>query len=156
MVDDLLGENGVAGITIVLTNFRANSTYKEAEKEAQHYQFLVGCKSAIAKYDGRAETALRIINDFNSRDYQRPWLVQDQQFQMFPIPQKPEKPARGLDNDFMLSHSPIQVLSGKASPHVGRLALDILITPMKTIWRVLWLFAVACIAVLARYNQSQA
>jgi len=144
MVDDLLGKNGVARITLVLTNFRANPTYEEAEKEAQHEQLLrelwqgpMDCNSAIAKYDGGLETALRIISDFNSRDRQRPWLAQDQQCQMYPIHQKPTKPALDPDNDFVLSDLPIRALQGSTSLHVGRLALDVLITLIKTIWMCL-------------------
>jgi len=83
----------------------------------------MGCNSAISQYDSRLETVLRIISDFNSRDRQRPRLTQDQQCQMFPTHQKPTKPAYGPDNDFVLSNSPTQALSGSYPTAYGKTSL---------------------------------
>ena len=75
MIEHLLGQNGIAKVTLVTTKWTKNPTeetrqreeLRERELRDDHWDWQLKCNSRIERYDGTLRTALNIILDLETR-----------------------------------------------------------------------------------------
>ena len=75
MIEHLLGQNGIAKVTLVTTKWTKNPTeetrqreeLRERELRDSHWDWQLKCNSRIERYDDTLRTALNIILDLETR-----------------------------------------------------------------------------------------
>ena len=75
MIEHLLGQNGIAKVTLVTTKWTKNPTeetrqreeLRERELREDHWDWQLKCNSRIERYDDTLRTALNIILDLETR-----------------------------------------------------------------------------------------